>query len=156
MPIYTCVGTVHYNGLKYPNGSLVDIPAGSVRDGLLTVGAIFRHDLPPYRYRDVGEMKLVPAKSDGLSRVIVGQRLNPDYVELMHRLGFPLTDEGRRGAVQRYSGLVNMPEFTIIYEDPPLPPLDPALWTVPWLGSWVWVPRTFFTGRPACAELPIP
>ena len=156
MPTYRCEGAVNLNGVLYRHGESITLADGSVRDKLLRAGAIWRPDLPPYVYRDRGTMKLVPAKSEGLNRVIYGQSFNGAYVALMSRLGFPCTDQGRRDAIAKWSGLVNVPEFIQHSLDPPLPLAEVADWTVPWYGSWVWVPRSWGTGKSACEELPIP
>lgn len=126
MPTYSTFGALQMDGVTYPPGTSIVLPAGAVRDKLLTSGAIYRPDLPPFVYRDRGDSKLVPAESGGLNRVIYGQVRNSDYIKLMSRLGFPLTDVGRRDAVQRWSGLLNCTDFLVEWLDPPLPPLNPA------------------------------
>lgn len=80
MPIYTAATPISHDLIEYPIGAQLNLPAGSVRDRLLEVGAIFRADLPPFRPRfEPGGLLWVPAQvvgTPGLNHLAVPS-INP-------------------------------------------------------------------------------
>lgn len=83
-----------------------------------------------------------------------GQVLNLNYANFMKNLGAPMNEEGRRYVAERWSGAIQLEDFTLIWLEPELRPLDPGMWPAQ-PGSWNhWVSRSFGSGLPACAELP--
>lgn len=156
MATYTTNGKVWINGALLPHGASVELAPGPLRDQLARAGAIWRPNVSPFVYRDQGTLKLVPADGRFCNRPVYGQVFNGEYVSLMHRLGFPLTDDGRRAAAEKWSGLLMDPVFTMLWLEPPLPILDQSQWPASpeVCRHWVWVERSSFSGRNACEEFP--
>lgn len=147
MPTYRCEGAVFYDGVRYEHGELLTIPDGPVRDDLLSVGAIYRPDLPPHGPREwffdniwlPAERKEYPGQPEAIgywSHSVAGR-----YVKWA-------TNEEHFAHVERCRNSNYRREYFVPIDEWAIPDNQ---W--PWRGPWVWFPASL---KPARGFRPMP